>query len=130
MAVSGWQHGRVRVVVIDRPERANAIDLATSEAPSGTFDALEADDDTWAVVLTGAGERAFSAAVELAERICANGPAAVRASKRVARSALTAGEAAAWRLNDGLAGAVTASEDAAAAASAARDKRPPAWSGR
>jgi enoyl-CoA hydratase/carnithine racemase len=32
MPVSGWQQGSVRVVVIDRPDRANAIDLETAEA--------------------------------------------------------------------------------------------------
>src|SRR3954454_22137399 len=65
MPVSGWHHGKVRVVVIDRPDRANAIDLETAEALAATFDELEHDDDTWAVVLTGAGERVFSAGMDL-----------------------------------------------------------------
>jgi enoyl-CoA hydratase len=66
MPVSGWQHGQVRVVVIDRPDRANAIDLEMAEALAATFDELERDDETWAVVLTGAGERVFSAGMDLA----------------------------------------------------------------
>jgi enoyl-CoA hydratase/carnithine racemase len=70
------------------------------------------------------------AALELAERICGNGPLAVRASKRIARAALTGGEPAAWRLNDELAPTVTGSRDAAEGASAARERRTPAWSGR
>jgi enoyl-CoA hydratase/carnithine racemase len=41
MAVTGWQQGRVRVVVIDRPERANAIDLETARERSATFDDVE-----------------------------------------------------------------------------------------
>jgi enoyl-CoA hydratase len=53
------------VVVIDRPDRANAIDLETAEALAATFDELETDDDTRAVVLTGAGERVFSAGMDL-----------------------------------------------------------------
>jgi enoyl-CoA hydratase/carnithine racemase len=255
MAVSDWQEGRVRVVVIDRPERANAIDLETGLALSAMFDALEADDDTWAVVLTGAGERVFSAgmdlgavaagqagaingapggfagivrrefskpvvaavngaalgggfeivlacdlvvagrsarfglpevtrgliaasgglvrlperlpwalamqhillgepltadealahglvnqvvddpdvvpaAVALAERICANGPLAVRASKSIARTAVAQGQAAAWQINDELAPTITTSQDAAEGMIAAREKRPAAWSGR
>jgi enoyl-CoA hydratase/carnithine racemase len=65
MALNSWQQGRVRVVVIDRAARANAIDLETSAALAATFDALEADDGTWAVVITGAGERAFSAGMDL-----------------------------------------------------------------
>ena len=255
MAVSGWQSGRVRVVVIDRPDRANAIDLETAEALAAAFDALAIDDDTWAVVLTGAGERVFSAgmdlgavrdgqagaingvaggfaglvrrdfpkpivaavngaamgggfeialacdfvvaaehasfglpevtrglfaasggalrlpqrlpwslamellllgerldaerahalglvnrvvpgpdvvetAVELAERLTQNGPLAVQASKRVARTTLADGEAAGWRINDELAATVTGSEDAAEADRAAQEKRAPSWSGR
>jgi enoyl-CoA hydratase len=255
MGVTSEQRGRVAIVTIDRPERANAIDLATAESLAAAFDELERDHGTWAVVLTGAGERAFSAgmdlaavedgqaeaingvsggfaglvrrdfpkpvvaavngaaigggfeivlacdlvvaadharfglpevtrgliaasgglvrlparvpaavamehillgdrmraerahalglvnrvvpaaevlptAIALAERICANGPLAVRASKRIARTALRAGEGAAWRLNDELAPAVTGSADAAEAASAARDGRAAVWSGR
>jgi enoyl-CoA hydratase/carnithine racemase len=65
MPISGWQRGSVRVVVIDRPDRANAIDLETAEALAATFDELEHDDDTRAVVLTGAGERVFSAGMDL-----------------------------------------------------------------
>ena len=62
----------MRVVVIDRPDRANAIDLETAEALAATFDELERDDDTWAVVLTGAGERVFSAGMDL--KAVARGP--------------------------------------------------------
>ena len=65
MPVSGWQQEGVRVVTIDRPDRANAIDLETGEALAATFDELERDDATRAVVLTGAGERVFSAGMDL-----------------------------------------------------------------
>ena len=65
MPISGWQQGSVRVVVIDRPDRANAIDLETAEALAAAFDELERDEDTSAVVLTGAGERVFSAGMDL-----------------------------------------------------------------
>ena len=54
----------MRVVVIDRP-KVNAIDLETAEALAATFDELEHDDDTKAVVLTGAGDRVFSAGMDL-----------------------------------------------------------------
>ena len=255
MAVNAWQKGRVRVVVVDRPERANAIDLETSVSLSAIFDAIEEHDDTWAVVLTGAGDRVFSAgmdlgavaageadaingvpggfaglvrrelgkpvvaavngaamgggfeivlacdlvvagqsarfglpevtrgliaasgglvrlpvrlpwalamehillgesltaeqahahglvnrvvpdadvlatALELAERVCAGGPLAVRASKAVARAAFTAGEAAAWELNDELAPIVTGSRDAAEGMAAARERRTAEWTAR
>ena len=52
--------------MIDRPDRANAIDLETGEALAATFDELGRDDATRAVVLTGAGERAFSARADIA----------------------------------------------------------------
>ena len=76
------------------------------------------------------GPEVVGAAVELAERLTANGPLAVQASKRVARATLADGEAAAWQLNAELAPAVTGSEDAAEAARAKGEKRDPAWSGR
>jgi enoyl-CoA hydratase len=65
MPVSERQQEGVRVVTIDRPDRANAIDLETGEALAATFDELERDDATRAVVLTGAGERVFSAGMDL-----------------------------------------------------------------
>ncbi|HWK28049.1 MAG TPA: crotonase/enoyl-CoA hydratase family protein [Solirubrobacter sp.] len=248
------RRGRVATLVIDRAARANAIDLATAQALSHAFDALDADDDVWAIVLTGAGERVFcagmdlraveagqaaaingvpggfaglvrrelskpviaavngaalgggfeialacdlvvaarnarfglpevtrgliaasgglvrlphrlppalalelilcgdpidaeraaalglvnrvvdenhalDAALELADRIVANGPLAVRASKRLALRSLVAGEPAAWGLNDELAAAVGASADAAEGAAAAAERRPPRWTG-
>ena len=76
------------------------------------------------------GADVVTAAVELAERLVANGPLAVQASKRVARATLADGEAAGWALNAELAAAVTGSEDAAEADRAASEKREPAWSGR
>ena len=76
------------------------------------------------------GAEVVDAAVAAAERLTANGPLAVQASKRVARTTLAHGEAAAWQLNAELASAVTRSEDAAEAARAAGEKREPAWSGR
>lgn len=65
MAIRTSQQGQVAVVVIDRPDRANAIDLATSEALSAAFDELQHDAGVGAVVLTGAGERVFSAGMDL-----------------------------------------------------------------
>ncbi len=57
--------GRVEVVTINRPEARNAIDFETSQGLAEAFDAIEADDDVWAVVLTGAGDKAFSAGMDL-----------------------------------------------------------------
>lgn len=243
------------MVTIDRPDRANAIDLSTAEDLSRVFDELERDDSVRSVVLTGAGERIFCAgmdlkavaagqagaingvaggfagivrrdfpkplvaavngaamgggfeivlacdlvvasetarfglpevgiglfaasggavrlglrvppalaleylmvgepipadrarelglvnrvveqaavvdeAVGLAERIGQNAPLAVQASKRIARTAMTAGEASAWQLNTELAVSVGESADAQEGAAAKADKRAPRWAGK
>ncbi len=65
MPVNWYQRGNVRVLIIDRPAQANSVDLATSEALSAAFDHAENDDGTWAVVVTGAGERVFCAGMDL-----------------------------------------------------------------
>jgi enoyl-CoA hydratase/carnithine racemase len=49
----------VATVTIDRPEVMNALDAATDAALDGIWRQLEGDHDVRAIVLTGAGERAF-----------------------------------------------------------------------
>lgn len=55
----------VATVTIDRPEVLNAIDAQTERALGVIWDAIEADRDIRAVVLTGAGERAFSTGADM-----------------------------------------------------------------
>lgn len=57
--------GHVEVLTINRPEARNAINLATAQALSTALDELEVDDDCWVVVLTGSGDKAFSAGMDL-----------------------------------------------------------------
>lgn len=52
-------------VTLDRPEVLNAIDAATERALSVIWDAIEADRGVRAVVLTGAGERAFCTGADM-----------------------------------------------------------------
>lgn len=52
-------------VTIDRPERMNAVDAATDAALEAIWQRIEADPAVRVVVLTGAGERAFSAGADL-----------------------------------------------------------------
>ncbi|WP_443217729.1 enoyl-CoA hydratase/isomerase family protein [Pseudonocardia sp. UM4_GMWB1] len=59
--------GRVATVTLDRPERLNALSTGLQGDLVRAFDGFDADDDVWAVVLTGAGDRAFSAGVDLKE---------------------------------------------------------------
>jgi E-phenylitaconyl-CoA hydratase len=56
----------VATLILNRPDRRNAIDQAMRDALRATFDALDADRDVRVVVLTGAGP-AFCAGVDLAE---------------------------------------------------------------
>jgi dehydration protein DpgD len=58
----------VAYVTLDRPEVLNALDLATHEQLSAVWDEVESDDDVRAVVLAGAGDRAFCVGQDLKER--------------------------------------------------------------
>ena len=59
--------GAVRVVTVHRPDKLNALNRATLEALQLAFDAAAADDAVRAVVLTGAGAKAFVAGADIAE---------------------------------------------------------------
>lgn len=54
----------VAVVTLDRPERLNAIDLTMRDELRSAWRELRFDDSVRAVVLTGAGERAFSTGLD------------------------------------------------------------------
>ncbi|MGW4910043.1 enoyl-CoA hydratase/isomerase family protein [Streptomyces sp. NPDC004270] len=54
----------VAVVTLDRPEKLNAIDLETAAELASVWRALRFDDAVRAVVLTGAGGRAFSTGLD------------------------------------------------------------------
>lgn len=74
--------GGIATLTLNRPEKLNAISTALANAMHAALDALEADDAVRAIVVTGAGERAFSAGADIAEftQAVRRGPgAAVRA---------------------------------------------------
>ena len=54
----------VAVVTLDRPERLNAIDLDTATELTAAWRGFRFDDSVRAIVLTGAGERAFSTGLD------------------------------------------------------------------
>lgn len=60
-------HGAIRVITIDRPDKLNALNAATIDALHAAFDAAAADDAIRMVVLTGAGPKAFVAGADIAE---------------------------------------------------------------
>src|SRR5579884_1067283 len=59
------QRGRVTVITINRPDRMNAIDPRTSYELQDAWYRFRDDNDAWVAILTGAGERAFSAGNDL-----------------------------------------------------------------
>lgn len=66
MTVIAEDHGAVRVLTLNRPEKLNALDTALTRALSDAFAAADADRDVRALVLTGAG-RGFCAGADLGE---------------------------------------------------------------
>jgi enoyl-CoA hydratase len=60
-------HGAIRTVTINRPEKLNALDSATLDALGEAFAAAAADTSVRVVVLTGAGPKAFVAGADIAE---------------------------------------------------------------
>jgi E-phenylitaconyl-CoA hydratase len=56
---------RLAYVTINRPERRNAIDPATSRELLDAFTDFRDDDDAWVAIVTGAGDQAFSAGADL-----------------------------------------------------------------
>ncbi|MDQ1500231.1 MAG: enoyl-CoA hydratase [Actinomycetota bacterium] len=59
--------GAVAVVTIDRPEVRNALDIPTLLELETAFAALEGDDGVRAIVVTGAGDRAFVAGGDIGD---------------------------------------------------------------
>jgi len=64
MPVQTTKDGPVLVVTLDRP-KANAIDVQTSRALYAAFDLLRTEPGLRVAILTGAGERFFSAGWDL-----------------------------------------------------------------
>ena len=59
------RRGHVEILTINRPEARNAINGAVSRAMSGVMDELAEDPECWVVVVTGSGDKAFSAGMDL-----------------------------------------------------------------
>jgi len=57
--------GRVALVMIANPAKLNALSVAAIEQLTAAMRGLAADDDLRAVVITGAGTKAFSGGVDV-----------------------------------------------------------------
>ncbi|KGM56529.1 enoyl-CoA hydratase [Lysobacter arseniciresistens ZS79] len=60
-------HGAVRTITVNRPDKLNALNAATLDALHQAFDDAAADDAVRCVVLTGAGSKAFVAGADISE---------------------------------------------------------------
>jgi crotonobetainyl-CoA hydratase len=69
---------RVRLVTLNRPEVLNALHADANDELAAVWDEFAARDDLWVGIITGAGDRAFSAGndlkVQAAGRRRPNGP--------------------------------------------------------
>ncbi len=74
------RRGHVEVLTINRPEARNAINGAVSSGLADAFDQLAEDPDAWVVVLTGSGDKAFSAGMDLKAFAAGEGPAVMSSS--------------------------------------------------
>ena len=59
------QTGRITYVTINRPERLNALHPPANAELHDAFNKFNDDPNAWVAILTGAGERAFSAGNDL-----------------------------------------------------------------
>src|SRR5213082_2586685 len=57
----------VALITLNRPEKLNALSFPLMQEVDDALTVYEADDDIKAVILTGAGERAFSAGADIHE---------------------------------------------------------------
>jgi len=66
-AIKADRADRVAVITLNRPEVLNAMSLQLVREVDHALTEMEHDDDVGAVVITGAGERAFSAGADIHE---------------------------------------------------------------
>src|SRR5215218_6076979 len=57
----------IALITLNRPDKLNALNYALIDHLMAVLDAIEIDDAVRAVILTGAGERAFSAGADIRE---------------------------------------------------------------
>src|SRR5881296_2859942 len=58
---------RVAIITINRPEKRNALNIQARAEGAAVLDELRVDDSVRAVVITGAGDKAFIAGADIAE---------------------------------------------------------------
>ncbi|MCA9001169.1 MAG: enoyl-CoA hydratase/isomerase family protein [Planctomycetes bacterium] len=61
------KEGRVATITINRPDKMNALNHQTLSELAHAFDDVKADDAIGALIVTGAGEKAFVAGADISE---------------------------------------------------------------
>ncbi|MCS6802485.1 MAG: enoyl-CoA hydratase-related protein [Chloroflexota bacterium] len=65
MAILYETRGRIAYLTINRPEKRNAVDFETQRELDEAIATFDRDPDRWVLILTGAGDQAFSAGGDL-----------------------------------------------------------------
>jgi len=65
MAIRYDKDGKIATITIDRPQAMNAMDRETSRELAAAFQDFDQDEQLLVAILTGAGDRAFSAGADL-----------------------------------------------------------------
>jgi enoyl-CoA hydratase/carnithine racemase len=66
-AVDYKKEGRIAIITINRPEAMNALNTEVRKGLNEAFIDFRDDPDVWVAILTGAGDRAFSAGADIKE---------------------------------------------------------------
>ena len=69
MAVTYTVADRIATIVLDRPQALNAFDREQYAAFAESCARFRDDDDAWVAIITGTGDRAFSAGADLRDMI-------------------------------------------------------------
>lgn len=59
------KHGHVRLIMINRPDKMNSLDLDANDEMVDIWNEFDEDDDARVAVVTGAGDKAFCAGADL-----------------------------------------------------------------
>jgi len=66
-AVIYEKKGHTAYITLNRPEVMNAINMEAARGLADAWDSVRDDPDVWTAIVTGAGDRAFSAGADLKE---------------------------------------------------------------
>lgn len=61
------KHERMAVLTVNRPNKLNALNIATRNEILAALDALQSDAEVRVLVITGAGDKAFIAGADIGE---------------------------------------------------------------